>query len=140
MTTSRTATTRAAGATRGLLQIGDVAEQTGLSLRTVRHYEDVGLLPAAERSPGGFRLYDDATVQRLLVIQQMKPLEFTLNEMREILDALDHVHAGTSAAQRRAVAAVLARYHVLVTQRVDKMRQRLAGAEQLQDTLERLLP
>ncbi len=38
--------------THGLLRIGDVAHRTGLSLRTVRHYEEVGLLPVAERSPG----------------------------------------------------------------------------------------
>ena len=57
-----------------MLTIGDVAERTGLSLRSVRHYEDVGLLPTADRSPGGFRLYGDAAVERLLVVTQMKPL------------------------------------------------------------------
>lgn len=45
-----------AGAEPARLQIGGVAERTGLSLRTIRHYEEVGLLPEAERSPGGFRL------------------------------------------------------------------------------------
>ena len=39
------------------MQIGDVAERTGLSLRTIRYYEEIGLLPAASRSAGGFRLY-----------------------------------------------------------------------------------
>nr|MDT0665545.1 MerR family DNA-binding transcriptional regulator [Micromonospora sp. DSM 115978] len=45
-----------------LLQIGDVAKQVGLSLRTVRFYEEAGLLTPAKRTPGGFRLYDDDTV------------------------------------------------------------------------------
>ena len=44
-------------ASTDLLQIGDVADRTGLSLRTIRHYEEVGLLPEPRRSPGGFRLY-----------------------------------------------------------------------------------
>jgi MerR family transcriptional regulator, copper efflux regulator len=69
----------------GTLQIGDVAELTGLSLRTIRHYEDVGLLPPAQRSPGGFRLYTHHGVERLLLVKQMKPLDFTLEEMADII-------------------------------------------------------
>jgi len=125
--------------TRGLLQIGDVAERTGLSLRTVRHYEDVGLLPPAERSPGGFRLYDDAAVQRLLVIKQMKPLEFTLDEMRELLDSVDELRAGAAPQRRRELLDLLAGYQRLVGERVDKLRLRLLGAKALQDSLDGLL-
>lgn len=122
-------------ATRGLLQIGDVAQQTGLSLRSVRHYEDVGLLPPAERSPGGFRLYTTEAVQRLLVIKQMKPLEFTLDEMRMLLDAQDELAAGPTPARRRELADTLAGYRLLVEQRIAKMEQRLAGARALQASL-----
>ncbi|MCW2681568.1 MAG: transcriptional regulator, MerR family [Frankiales bacterium] len=125
--------------TRGLMQIGDVADRTGLSLRSVRHYEDVGLLPPAERSPGGFRLYDQAAVQRLLVVKQMKPLEFTLEEMRELLDHVDELTAGPTAARRREVEGVLAGYSAVVAQRIDKLRDRLAGAKALQDSLDDLL-
>ena len=66
------------------MQIRDVAERTGLSLRTIRHYEEVGLLPAASRSTGGFRLYSDEALERLLVIKQMKPRGFSLDQMREL--------------------------------------------------------
>lgn len=125
--------------TRGLMQIGDVADRTGLSLRSVRHYEDVGLLPPAERSPGGFRLYDQAAVQRLLVVKQMKPLEFTLEEMRELLDHVDELTAGPTVARRREVEGVLAGYSAVVAQRIDKLRDRLAGAKALQDSLDDLL-
>ena len=126
---------RAGGATRGLLQIGDVAERTGLSLRTVRHYEEVGLLPPAERSPGGFRLYDEATVERLLVIKKMKPLEFTLEQMRELLDALDELVAGPRAARREQLEEILSAYRRLVSERVDKLSERLEGAKALRDAL-----
>lgn len=124
---------------RRLLQIGDVAERTGLSLRTVRHYEEVGLLPPAERSPGGFRLYDDAAVQRLLVIKQMKPLEFSLEEMRQLLDHLDELAAGPVPVRRREIEDVLRGYQRLVTQRVDALRARLAAAKALLDSLDDLL-
>ena len=126
--------------TRGMLTIGDVAERTGLSLRSVRHYEDVGLLPTADRSPGGFRLYGDAAIERLLVVKQMKPLEFTLEEMTELLDHIDELAAGPRAARRREIEAVLAGYSASVAQRIGKLQERLAGAKALQESLDRLLP
>ncbi len=129
----------AGGATRGLLQIGEVAERVALSLRSVRYYEEVGLLPPAERSPGGFRLYDDAAVQRLLVIKQMKPLEFTLDEMRELLDHIDQLAAHPASRQRAEIEAVLIGYQTLVTERISKLRARLAGAKALQNALDDLL-
>lgn len=109
---------------RGLLQIGEVAARTGLSLRTIRWYEEVGLLPPAERSPGGFRLYPDSTVARLQVVAQTRPLDLSLDQTREVLDALD---AGPerSAEQRD----VLSGYAALTQERVAALRGRLADAE-----------
>lgn len=72
-----------------LLQIGDVAERVGLSIRTLRHWEDVGLVQPAERSKGGFRLYSDADVEHLLVAKSMKPLGLALEEMAELLRLLE---------------------------------------------------
>ena len=66
------------------MQIGQVAAQTQLSIRTVRHYDDVGLVTPSARSAGGFRLYTAADVDRLLVIRRMKPLGFTLAEMQDL--------------------------------------------------------
>lgn len=71
------------------MHIGDLAAATGLSLRTIRHYDDIGLLPATRRSEGGFRVYTEADLQRMLVIRSMKPLGFTLEEMAELLDVVD---------------------------------------------------
>ena len=70
------------------MHIGELAERTGLSLRTIRHYDDVGLLPATARTDGGFRVYSEDDVERLMVIKQMKPLGFSLEEMAEILALL----------------------------------------------------
>jgi DNA-binding transcriptional MerR regulator len=69
-----------------LWQIGEVAEATGISHRTIRHYEEVGLV-VPTRTTGGFRLYGEAEVARLRLIRQMKPLGFTLADMAELLEA-----------------------------------------------------
>ena len=121
------------------MQIGDIAERTDLSLRTVRYYEEVGLLEVAQRSPGGYRLYTDAAVERLLVIKQMKPLEFSLEEMRELLEHVDELAAGPDPARRREVEDVLRGYSALVVERIGTLRERLAGAKALQDALDDLL-
>ena len=128
------------GATRGLLQIGDVADRTGLSLRTVRHYEEVGLLPVADRSPGGFRLYTDEAVTRLLVIKQMKPLEFTLEQMREVLDALDALDdPATDEATRAALLARLAEHREAVDTAIAKLTTRLEGGRAFRRALDERL-
>lgn len=82
------------------MHIGELAERTGLSLRTIRHYDDVGLLPATARTDGGFRVYSEDEFERLMVIKQMKPLGFSLDEMAEILGLLtDGPDAPGSAAR-----------------------------------------
>ncbi len=71
------------------MHIGEVAEQTGLSLRTIRHYDEIGLVAASGRTEGGFRLYTADDLERLLLIRRMKPLGFTLEEMSELLATVD---------------------------------------------------
>jgi DNA-binding transcriptional MerR regulator len=67
-------------------QIGEVADRVGLSLRTVRYYEEVGLVTPSDRTPGGFRLYTDDDIARLELAKHLKPLGFSLDEMRDLLD------------------------------------------------------
>ena len=70
------------------MRIGAVSARTGLSLRTIRYYEEVGLVTPSARSQGGFRLYTEPDVARLNLIRRMKPLGFQLDEMRELLGLL----------------------------------------------------
>jgi MerR family copper efflux transcriptional regulator len=84
------------------MHIGDLAEATGLSQRTIRHYDEVGLLPATTRSEGGFRIYTDSDLQRMLVIRSMKPLGFSLEEMGELLDTVDALADDTNNPEARA--------------------------------------
>jgi DNA-binding transcriptional MerR regulator len=104
------------------MQIGEVAERIGLSLRTIRYYEEVGLAVPSARSEGGFRLYVEDDVERLRVIMQMKPLGFSLEEMRELLALLD---AGDAADPAR-----LAAFRTQAGERVTALRRQLETAEQ----------
>jgi MerR family copper efflux transcriptional regulator len=118
------------------MQIGQVAARTQLSIRTVRHYDDVGLVTPSARSAGGFRLYTDADVDRLLVIRRMKPLGFTLAEMKELLEALDVLdNRKASAGERKAAAQCLRKYHAKTDDSAERLRQQLVYAEELADLL-----
>ncbi|CAN7160029.1 MerR family transcriptional regulator [Terrabacter sp. LjRoot27] len=119
-----------ARAASDLLQIGDVADRTGLSLRTIRHYEEVGLLPEPQRSPGGFRLYSPEAVERLLLIKRMKPLDFTLEQMRDLIEIRDELARPRLPGGRRAeLTERLRTYHALVEHQLGRLRERVESAE-----------
>lgn len=82
--------------TAELHQIGEVAARLGLSLRTIRYYEEEGLVVPSRRTDGGFRLYCEEDIERLALIKQMKPLGFSGSEMLELLSARDALASGTS--------------------------------------------
>ncbi|MCV7346276.1 MerR family transcriptional regulator [Mycolicibacterium rhodesiae] len=118
------------------MQIGQVAARTELSITTVRHYDEVGLVTPSARSTGGFRLYTDADVERLLVIRRMKPLGFTLAEMKDLLDSLDILNSDATSQEQRATAAgILRGCRSKAEQSVAKLRKHLAYAEELSDLL-----
>ncbi len=81
------------------MQIGEVAERVGLSLRSIRHYDDVGLVPPSARSEGGFRLYTEDDVERLLRVKRIVPLGFSLEETSRMLELLESGAAGGGAAE-----------------------------------------
>ena len=66
-------------------RIGEVADRTGLTRRTLRHYDDLGLLVPATRSSGDYRLYDEDDLLRLLQIQNLKALGLSLPEIADAL-------------------------------------------------------
>jgi DNA-binding transcriptional MerR regulator len=74
----------------GYLQIGEAAERTDLTQRTLRYYEEKGLLNPPSRMDGGFRLYSTEDLERIESIKQLKELlGFSLAEIKEMLDAED---------------------------------------------------
>ncbi|THJ37370.1 MerR family transcriptional regulator [Candidatus Frankia alpina] len=111
-------------------QIGEVAERVGLSLRTVRYYEEAGLLTTAGRTPGGFRLYGDEAVDRLLVIKKMKSLGFTLEEMRSLLSVRDELSdPKISDARCAELRELLRTWVVLAEEKLATLRQQAGVAE-----------
>ncbi|MFE5543811.1 MerR family transcriptional regulator [Streptomyces sp. NPDC056534] len=126
------------------MQIGEVAARTELSLRTIRQYEDNGLVVPSAASPGGFPLYTDADVSRLMVVRRMKPLGFTLDETRELLRAVDLLAAerpGTDTEldpdERAALVARVRGYEQAAAERVAELRAQLSRAEEFADSLRR---
>lgn len=124
------------------MQIGEVAARTELSLRTIRHYEETGLVIPSARSQGGFRLYTENDVARLMVIRRMKPLGFTLDQMRDLLDATDRLDAGAELGpeEREALLERVRGYEQAAAEQVEKLRVQLSRAEDFAATLRARLP
>ncbi|MFG2639661.1 MerR family transcriptional regulator [Streptomyces sp. NPDC048370] len=119
------------------MQIGEVAARTELSLRTIRHYEETGLVVPSARSQGGFRLYTETDVARLVVIRRMKPLGFTLDQMRDLLDATDRLDAESDldVHERDALLERVREYQQAAAEQVEKLRVQLTRAEDFEGTL-----
>lgn len=119
------------------MQIGEVAARTELSLRTIRHYEETGLVIPSARSQGGFRLYTEADVARLMVIRRMKPLGFTLDEMRDLLAATDRLDSDEElpSEEREQLLAHVREYEQAAAQKIEELRVQLARAEDFATTL-----
>lgn len=112
-------------------QIGEVADAVGLSLRTIRHYDELGLVPPSGRTTGGFRLYTDDDIQRLRLLKHMKPLDFTLEEMSDLLATRDRLAATTRDGERGELLERLAMYAAAAEARCEKLREQLAAAESM---------
>lgn len=127
------------------LQIGEVAERTGVTQRTLRFYEEKGLLQPPNRMEGGFRLYSEADIQRVERIKRLQQLlGFSLAEIKEMVEAeeiklqLRAEYRPDSAlpekhAQILKAIAITERQHELIAQKVDalgdmqtKLEERLA--------------
>jgi len=126
------------------MQIGEVSERIGLSLRTIRYYEEVGLVTPSARSQGGFRLYTADDASRLQLVKDMKPLGFSLDEMRDLLRVLDRLdeeegEPRRGAAETETLLERLSMYRVAADARVDALRAQLRIAESFAGTLRRRL-
>lgn len=114
------------------VHIGQVAERTGLSHRTIRHYDEVGLVTPSGRTDGGFRLYTGGDVERLLLIRRMKPLGFALEEMKQLLDTVDSLRENPADIDARTAL------EAFISETEDR-RARLARQLSMADEFRRLL-
>ncbi len=76
-------------ATEKPVQIGELAKKLGITTRTIRYYEEIGLMGASERQGGGTRMYHREDILRLKFILKMKELGISLKEMQELAENFD---------------------------------------------------
>jgi len=125
------------------LRIGEVAERVGTTPRTVRYYEEIGLLPGSEeRRHGQHRLYDEADVERLEQILRLKQLlGLTLDELKQLIEAEDaraelrerwrHSDDADDAARARILSESLGH----IARQLELVRGRKRELERLEDEL-----
>ena len=70
-----------------MMTVSEVSALTGVTVRTLRHYDSIGLLPPAQTTEAGYRLYDEASLERLSAILLFRELQFPLKDIRAILDS-----------------------------------------------------
>ncbi len=110
-----------------MLTIGRLSEASGVKVPTIRYYEQIGLLPEAERSSGNQRLYGQATLDRLRFVRHARDLGFPLEAIRELLSLSDDPDQPCAAADGIAERQLTA------------VRARIARLTALQGELERML-
>ena len=103
--------------------VKEVSHLTGVSVRTLHHYDAIDLLKPARVSPAGYRLYGDSDLKRLQTILLLRELAFPLKEIKEILDAPDF-----------DPVAALAQQITLLELRREQLDKLIAHARQLQET------
>ena len=120
-----------------VMHIGELAEKTELSLRTIRHYDEIGLLKASGRTEGGFRLYTQEDLSRLLLIRRMKPLGFSLEEMIELLRIIDTLAGGGPRSDNPEMRTELDGFVRMAEERREILKNQLDMADELLTVLRR---
>lgn len=127
-------------ATPSAMHIGEVAARTELSLRSLRHWDEVGLLRPSGRSDGGFRLYTEADVEKILLIRRMKPLGFSLDQMSAAMRDIETLRdpempAASTAEAREHLVGVLHE----AAERREKLVRQLAMADEFIEVISQRL-
>ena len=120
-----------------LERVGEIAERLGVSPRTIKYYEELGLIRPGTRSPGGFRLYGKEEVEQLERILRMKSIGYSLAAIRELLATRD---AAQEADKITVISNTMERLKDRereVTERIQQMRKDLKQAEALREELGR---
>lgn len=84
------------------MQIGDAAKTSGVSAKMIRHYESIGLVPAADRRDSNYRNYGHQDVHRLAFIRRGRALGFSIDEIRDLLRLWTDSHRASADVKRLA--------------------------------------
>jgi MerR family transcriptional regulator, copper efflux regulator len=108
------------------MQIAELAERTRVPKKTIRYYEDIGVMPVASRNSSGYRQYDDDAIARLGFVRAAQSVGLTLGEIREVLAFRDR-----GETPCRHVAA-------LIDKHASDLAQRIVALQAMQQDLQRL--
>ena len=108
------------------MKINELANLTGVSPKTIRYYESIGVLPEPHRNLNGYRDYDETDMERLNLVAGARILEFSLNDVNEIIAMRD---------RREAPCRVMLDK---LTQKADQIAQRIVELQQLEQELRHL--
>lgn len=109
-----------------MISIGDLSRQTGVSTQTIRYYERIALLPQAHRAGNGYRVYDTADVDRLQFVLRARQLDFSLNDIREVLAFRERNETPCSAVME------------IMEQRISEIERGIASLIRLREELKHL--
>ena len=117
-----------------MLTIGKLGQATGVKVPTIRYYEEIGLLPEAERTAGNQRLYSQKALERLRFIRHSRELGFSLEAIRDLLSLSDRPDQSCEAADliaRGQLAEVEARIVRLTALKaeLERMVEQCAGGQ-----------
>jgi MerR family copper efflux transcriptional regulator len=88
--------------------IGEASKRTGVSAKMIRHYEEIGLIPAATRTHSGYRLYGDADLHRLRFVRRARSLGFSIHDIETLLGLWNDPRRASRDVKRLAQAHVAA--------------------------------
>ncbi len=106
--------------------IGALSRETGVKVPTIRFYESIGLLPAADRTASDRRVYDRKAVQRLAFVRHARDLGFPVEAVRSLLELADHPEQSCADADR------------LAAEHLAEVRRKIGQLEALRDELARV--
>jgi DNA-binding transcriptional MerR regulator len=112
-----------------VLTIGQVAKTTGVAAKTIRYYEQIGVLPLPDRTAGGYRQYDQSGVHRLQFIRRARSLGLPLRDVKTVVAGLDG----------RARLAVRPRLLAVVRRQLSAVQRQSMELGLLQQRLEQVL-
>lgn len=117
---------RAEARQRGLMDIGQAAKASGVSVKMVRHYEAIGLLPRVARTAANYRLYRAAEVHTLRFIRRARNLGFSIADIKELLSLWQDTSRSSASVKR------------ITGKHVGDLKQRMAELKTMVDALEHL--
>lgn len=117
---------RADAVERGLLDIGQASIQSGVSVKMIRHYEAIGLLPKVARTLANYRLYTPKDVHLLRFIKRARTLGFSMTDIKELLSLWQNRSRPSAAVKK------------IAGKHLDELKRKIAELKTMADTLEDL--